>query len=144
MFLLWLTHLPAWGCVKSRKALDSSALNALGQSRRSERGLITSGLPRQADIFRCRRHVSNVPDSEVVVASDTPPRLWLPRECRALTQNKWPRRTESAAWVPLSVGHDSAHFAQSRDGRSRPNLGRPTDSIPGYPLSKPRLLAFLA
>jgi transposase len=49
-----------------------------------------------------------------------------------------------ARGTPLSVGHDSAHFAQSRDGRSRPNLGRPTDSIPGYPLSKPRLLAFLA
>jgi hypothetical protein len=25
MFLLWLTHLPAGGCVKSRKALDSLA-----------------------------------------------------------------------------------------------------------------------
>ena len=26
MFLLWLTHLPAWGCVKSRKALAPPAV----------------------------------------------------------------------------------------------------------------------
>jgi hypothetical protein len=35
--------------------------SALGNSRRSDRGLITSGLPQEADIFRYRRHVSNVP-----------------------------------------------------------------------------------
>ena len=36
MFLLWLTHLPAWGCVKSRKSarLFSPAMNALGQQRK--------------------------------------------------------------------------------------------------------------
>ena len=33
---------------------------AAGQSRRPDRASITSGLPRLADIFRERRHVSNL------------------------------------------------------------------------------------
>jgi hypothetical protein len=37
----------------------------LGQKRRFGRAPITSGLPRPADVFGVRRHVSKVPISEV-------------------------------------------------------------------------------
>jgi hypothetical protein len=37
----------------------------LGQSRRSDRAPMTSGLPRLTDIFGVRRHVSMVPKAEV-------------------------------------------------------------------------------
>jgi hypothetical protein len=49
----------SWSC--GRGAAAAVAMSELGQSRRSDRGLITSGLPQEADIFRYRRHVSNVP-----------------------------------------------------------------------------------
>jgi hypothetical protein len=37
----------------------------MGHSRHFDRAPITSGLPRLADIFRDRRHVSNVPTAEI-------------------------------------------------------------------------------
>ena len=60
MFLLWLTHLPAWGVrqIAQSARLFSPAMNALGQSRRFDLAPITSGLPQEADIFGVRRHVS--------------------------------------------------------------------------------------
>jgi hypothetical protein len=39
-------------------------LTALGQKRRLDRGLTTSGLFRLADMLRVRRHVANVPLSD--------------------------------------------------------------------------------
>jgi hypothetical protein len=42
-----------------------SPMSQLGQSRRFHRAPITSGLPREADIFRVRRYVSKVPTTEV-------------------------------------------------------------------------------
>jgi hypothetical protein len=42
--------------------------SALGQSRRSDRAPMTSGLPRLADIFRVRRHVSKVPQADITLA----------------------------------------------------------------------------
>ena len=39
-------------------------VSALGQSRRSDPAPVTSGLPRKADNFRVRRHVSKVPEAE--------------------------------------------------------------------------------
>jgi hypothetical protein len=36
-------------------------MSQMGQKRRFDRRLVTSGLPRLADIFRVRRHVSKVP-----------------------------------------------------------------------------------
>jgi hypothetical protein len=41
-------------------------MSATGQSRRSDRAPFTSGLPRLADILVVSRHVSNVPNAEVV------------------------------------------------------------------------------
>jgi hypothetical protein len=43
-------------------------MSALGHSRHFDRATITSGLPRLADIFRVRWHVSKVPKPEVVAA----------------------------------------------------------------------------
>jgi hypothetical protein len=40
-------------------------MSGLGQTRRFDRAPITSGLPRQADIFRDRRHVSRVPTPDL-------------------------------------------------------------------------------
>jgi hypothetical protein len=39
-------------------------MSVSGQSRRSDRVPMTSGLPPQADLFRDQRHVSKVPDSD--------------------------------------------------------------------------------
>ena len=44
-------------------------MSATGQKRRFDRRPVTSGLPRQADLFRVGRHVSKVPKSEVGLAS---------------------------------------------------------------------------
>jgi hypothetical protein len=40
-------------------------MSGLGQKRRFGRAPITSGLPRQADVFIVRRHVSKVPTTDV-------------------------------------------------------------------------------
>jgi hypothetical protein len=40
----------------------------MGHSRRSDGALITSGLPRLADIFRVRRHVSRVHKRTLVIS----------------------------------------------------------------------------
>jgi hypothetical protein len=39
-------------------------MSVVGQSRHSDRGLATSGLPRTTDIIRASRHVSNVPTTD--------------------------------------------------------------------------------
>src|SRR5439155_20669073 len=41
----------------------------MGQTRHFDRVPITSGLPQQADLLRVRRHVSNVPITEVAFVS---------------------------------------------------------------------------
>jgi hypothetical protein len=46
-------------------------MSALGQSEKSERATQTSALPSKTDIFNARRHVSKVPDAEVVDTSQT-------------------------------------------------------------------------
>jgi hypothetical protein len=45
-------------------------MSELGDARHFDRATITSGLPRLADIFRVRRHVSKVPATEVAASFD--------------------------------------------------------------------------
>jgi hypothetical protein len=46
------------------------AHSELGQSRHFDCAAMTSGLPLRADVFRIRRHVSNVPTAEVTISFD--------------------------------------------------------------------------
>jgi hypothetical protein len=43
-----------------------------GQSRHFDRGLATSDLPRTTDIIRASRHVSNVPEAEIIAVVKRP------------------------------------------------------------------------
>src|SRR3981189_1961444 len=62
-WLLLIHQLPA-GSFLGRPATSSgspSRMSLVGQKRRLDRRSATSGLPREADIFRVLRHVSKVP-----------------------------------------------------------------------------------
>jgi hypothetical protein len=62
---LWPVNQIGLARTSDRESPRIASISALGQKRRFERWLITSGLPLTADIRRVRRHVANVPKAEV-------------------------------------------------------------------------------
>jgi hypothetical protein len=82
-----------------------------GQSRHSDRGLATSGLPRTTDIIRASRHVSNVPTHEVAAlqpaAREQEPRGRQPVERTAMAG--WQGRHDQLMYCRRRVHHRDRH-----------------------------------